>query len=430
MPRFENHRDHVDRLVAAAVNGAEPGRLLHARLENADVQPDSLVLAVGKAARPMARAFMDRAGDRVRAGVVVGPNGTADVPAPLTFMPADHPIPTRRCVEAAQAARELALEAARAGSDLHVLISGGASAMLTLPAEGLTIHDLRQLTEAMLRAAMPIEEINAVRKHCDRLKGGRLAALAHPARVTGWILSDVIGDRLDAIASGPTSPDPTTYAEAFQYLRTRHLLEAHRNVAIHLRRGIEGEIDETPKPGHAAFERVVNAIIGNNRTALEAAHREATSLGFTSCVSHEPIVHDVEHAAIELVDALLNARPPERPDCLLMGGEPVVRVGWAKGRGGRCQEIAMIVARKLADRPGFVFAAFATDGIDGPTDAAGAVVTGRTIDALRNIHPSIDLDALFDRHDSHRFHELAASLIRTGPTGTNVNDVFVMLRYP
>lgn len=430
MLRFEDHREHVDRLVAAAIRGAEPGRLLRGRLENVDVRPDSLLLAMGKAAGPMARAFMDAAGDRVRAGVVIGPEGAADVPDGLTFMPGDHPLPTRRCVEAAEAARDLALEASRTGSDLHVLISGGASAMMTLPAEGLTVDDLRELTEAMLRSAMPIGEINAVRKHCDALKGGRLAAMAHPARVSNWILSDVIGDRLDAIASGPTVPDPTTYSEAFEHLRQRRLQKAHRGVAAHIRRGIEGEIDETPKPGDARLAGVASVIIGNNRTALEAAHREAISLGFSSYVGDEPIVEEAERVARGFVNAIHTSRPPERPECLIMGGEPVVRVGGAKGKGGRCQEVAMLVAAQSEGVPGFALAVFATDGIDGPTDVAGAVVTGGTMGVVRNSDTSPDLEAIFEHHESHRFHELAGSHIRTGPTGTNVNDVFVILRYP
>jgi hydroxypyruvate reductase len=314
----------------------------------------------------------------------------------------------------ARAVSELAQQATE--HDLVIcLISGGGSALLTRPAEGLTLDDFQYLTDALLRSGATINEMNTVRKHCSDIKGGNLARLAAPAQLATLILSDVIGDPLDVIASGPTVPDSTTVAEAREILGRYRLGEA-------------ASLRETPKPGDPIFERVQNVVVGSNRLAALAAVEEARRLGYQALLLGtyvEGEAREVAQVAAALAKGMrADGDPLSPPACLVWGGETTVTVR-GDGKGGRNQELALAAALALDGWPGVLVMALATDGTDGPTDAAGAVVTGDTMARARGI--GLDARAALDANDSYRFFDALGNLIRTGPTGTNVNDLLFIL---
>ncbi len=351
----------------------------------------------------------------------------ADRPFPFEAFPTSHPLPDERNVRAAQAIADVARRAGE-GDTLIALISGGGSAMLTLPVEGLTLDDLRRVSDALMKAGAPIDALNAVRKHCEQLKGGGLARLAYPARVWAFILSDVVGDRLDVIASGPTAADPTTYADALAVLDAYGVRHVAPAVAAHLEAGARGERPETVKPGDRVLASVTNTLIGSNRLALEAAYRYAAEAGWRVAELRPGVEGEAREVGAALGRAALDLRqaPGSRPACLLMGGETTVTVSGG-GRGGRNQELTLAAAIALDGAEGIAVVSFATDGIDGPTDAAGAIATGQTCARARAL--GLDPQAYLDDNDSYTFFEQVGGLIRIGPTGTNVNDVMFALVY-
>jgi hydroxypyruvate reductase len=332
-----------------------------------------------------------------------------------------------RNVEAAREAANLVAQAA--GLTLIALISGGASAHLTLPAAGLTVEHLAAMTRLLQRAGATIADLNCVRKHCEALKGGRLVRLSKAERLAAFILSDVIGDRLDVIGSGPTVPDPTTYARALDVLAKFGLVDAVPEIAAHLRRGAAGQIDETPKPGDPAFSRVTNTIIASNRLVVDAVAAAAGGLGFRIAA----LEHEVEGEAAELGAGLVRKALSltELPACIILGGETTVTVGNKPGMGGPSQELALSAAIELSRAGQMLNAAvltFSTDGRDGPTDAAGAFVDS---DFVRRAHArGIDPSAALDAHNSYAVLDAMQALIRTPPTGTNLNHVAALLLYP
>jgi len=350
-------------------------------------------------------------------------------------MVGDHPLPTQRSVAAGEAVRSFVerCAAAERGRDdagegvLTVLLSGGASALVCSPEDGVSLDDLRAVTSALLRAGATIAELNAVRKHVERLKGGRLAALAAPCRVDALILSDVIGDDLDVIGSGPVTPDPTTFADALAVLERRGVLDAGPTVTARLRAGAAGEIPETPKPGDAVFDRVRTWVVASNVAAVEAAREAAEGLGFRIASVQHGVTGDAASAGRAVATEALRRGASERPLAVIAGGETTVDVGGGAGKGGRNQEAALAAALTMDGAEGVAVMALATDGVDGPTDAAGAVVNAQTCKRARAMGPD-PVDAL-RRHDSHTILDRLGCLIRTGPTGTNVNDVVVALAY-
>lgn len=385
-----------------------------------------VAVAAGKAAPAMAIAAVERLPSPPLAAVVVHPPGVPGVERlgrlAVESIEADHPVPTARNLAASQRVVRLG-ESVPDDGTLLVLLSGGASALLTLPAEGLALDDLATVTQALLRAGAPIDELNAVRKHCERLKGGGLVRLASPRAVHALILSDVVGDRLDVIGSGPTAPDPTTYADALAVLERRGALGASRAVTDHLRRGAAGQLPETLKPGDPALALARNTIIGGNETALRAAEHQLASDGFNIIAVEREVAGEAEEIGRTLARRLRAIREPDRPACILLGGETTVTVGDATGVGGRNQELALAAAIELDGDPSLGVLAFATDGRDGPTDAAGAFVTGATASAARE--RGLDPALALRQHDSNTILGAAGALIRTGPTGTNINDVAV-----
>ncbi len=377
------------------------------------------VIGGGKAAVPMAAAVADILGDRLTTGVIVTKYGhiISQSPIPnLQTLEAGHPIPDKNSVRGAQAVADLAHRAT--ARDLVIcLISGGGSALLTLPVPGLELADLQALTDALLRSGVTIQELNTVRKHCSRIKGGHLTRLAAPATLVTLVLSDVIGDPLDVIASGPTVPDPTTVADA-QAVLERYEIRPRCPVPF----------QETPKPGDPAFERVQHVIVGSNRLAALAAVERAHWLGFSTLLLSTYIegeAREVAKVAAALAKGVrAHGDPLPPPACLVWGGETTVTVR-GEGKGGRNQELALAAALALEGWPGVLVMALATDGTDGPTDAAGAVVTGETVARARAL--GLDGWAALEDNDSYSFFDALGDLLRTGPTGTNVNDLLFVL---
>ncbi|RPI48222.1 MAG: glycerate kinase, partial [Chloroflexi bacterium] len=391
------------------------------------------VVGGGKAATAMAGALASLLGEHLAGGLVVTRYGYADPgidTGPIEAVEAGHPLPDGAGVAATRRLADL-LRRATDRDLVLVVLSGGASALLTLPAEGLGLDDLVQATELLLRSGATISELNAVRKHLSQIKGGGLARLAAPAPVAALVLSDVVGDRLDVIASGPTSPDATTFADAWAVVERYGLVERlPRAVVAHLRAGLEGGPAETLKPGEALFQRVQNVIVGSNRLAAEAAVEAARRLGFNALLLStfvEGEAREVGRVAAALArEVVTHGRPVPRPACLVWGGETTVTVR-GQGKGGRNQELALAAALALEDLPGVVLLALGTDGIDGPTDAAGAVAGGLTVARARAL--GLDPRAYLANNDAYSFFDALGDLLRTGPTGTNVNDLLFIWVY-
>ncbi|MEA3338823.1 MAG: glycerate kinase [Chloroflexota bacterium] len=394
------------------------------------------VIGGGKAAAPMLAAITEILDDRLTEAAVVTkyghttpkfqfPNsvcscGAGDpIPNPQ-IIEAGHPVPDENSVRGAQAIARLAQRATE--RDLVIcLISGGASALLTLPAPGLTLPDLQALTGALLRSGATINEINTVRKHCSRIKGGNLARLVAPAALITLVLSDVIGDPLDVIASGPTVPDPTTAADA------RAVMERYKNPRGFLK-PLGFELHETPKPGDPIFENVQHVIVGSNRLAALAAVKRARRMGFNALLLStyvEGEAREVARVAAALAKGIRAHNDPlPPPACLVWGGETTVTIR-GEGKGGRNQELALSAALALDGWSGVLLMALATDGTDGPTDGAGAVVTGETMARARAL--GLDARSALADNDSYHFFDELGNLLHTGPTGTNVNDLLFVL---
>jgi glycerate 2-kinase len=387
------------------------------------------LVGAGKAAVQMAASVEEIVGTRLTRGMVVTKQGHATVPLNrVEIIEAGHPIPDQAGVRASGTVRAL-LRELNARDLVLVAISGGASALLSAPAEPITLHAKQKTTDLLLRAGATIHELNAVRKHISTLKGGQLASLAYPATVVSLILSDVIGDRPDVIGSGPTAPDPSTFADAIAVLAKFGLLNRIPSaVRERLEQGARGEIEETPKPGDPVFKHVHNVIIGSNRLALDAAAQEAKMRGFHPVILSSAIDGETRevartHAQI-LREVALSGHPVRSPACILSGGETTVTIQ-GKGKGGRNQEFALAAAFEIDGFPNLVVLSAGTDGTDGPTDAAGAIATGDTIRRARQ--RGLDPMKHLSENDSYPFFDALGGLIKTGPTGTNVMDIHVLL---
>ncbi len=395
---------------------------------------DRLVaVAFGKAACAMTRGLLDNLPEpgRIQRGIVVTKYGHASgepLPDRIPVFEAAHPVPDERGAAATVRAVEL-LKTAGKGDLVVCLISGGGSALLAAPSEGITLEEKREVTRLLLEAGADIVELNTVRKHVSRVKGGRLAEAAAPAGVISLILSDVIGDRLDSIASGPTAPDETTYGDALGVLERYDLSgRTPGSVRRMLERGARGEIPETPKPGSPVFGGVENVLVGSNRLATEAARAKALEMGYEAVVLTSELRGEARDAARWLANKAREARSQRgtggRGLCLIAGGETTVTVT-GTGKGGRNTELALAFALEIEGLERISLLSAGTDGTDGPTDAAGALVDGST--ASRARRAGIDPGAFLGNNDSYTFFRKAGGLLVTGPTGTNVMDVQVLL---
>jgi len=412
-------------LVARAVERRADGAL---RLVEETLPPSSrlVVLAAGKAACAMARGLESVAGDRIARGLAVTKDGHALPLRRLDVVEAAHPVPDARCASAARAALALA-EGVRGDETLVVLLSGGASALLTGPQPGLRQEDLSATTALLLAAGADIDELNAVRKHLGVVSGGRLASAARGARVVALVLSDVIGDRLDVIASGPCSGDPTSFGDALSALERHDLLaRVPPRIRAQLEAGARGEKAETPKPGDPALAAARAYVLAGNADALAGARREAERRGFRTTLVSPALAGEARVAGRRLA-ALARAVEGAEPVVLLAGGETTVTVR-GDGRGGRNQELALAAAVTLDGVSGVTLLAAGTDGTDGPTDAAGAFADGSTL--ARGTAAGCDARAALARNDSYGFFAREGGLLRTGPTRTNVMDLALVLCAP
>jgi len=382
------------------------------------------VVGAGKAGAPMAQAVEQVLGDRITAGHVNVKYGHTLPTRVIELSEAGHPIPDQAGMAGAE--RIAALVGNAGENDLVVcLISGGGSALMTLPVDGITLADVKMLTDALLRRGATINEINTIRKHLERTKGGNLARLAYPAQVVTLILSDVVGNPLDVIASGPTVPDSSSFGEAFRLLgRYDLLMEAPPAIVNHLRRGAEGALPETPKPGDGVFEKTQNLIVASNDIAARAAEKAAISMGFNTLLLTTYLEGESREVAKVLTavarEIVTSGRPVPRPACVIVGGETTVTVK-GHGKGGRNQEMALMASICIEGLEDVAIVCLATDGTDGPTDASGALADGDTL--RRAAALGLDPWAYLDDNDSYHFFQALDDLLLTGPTNTNVNDL-------
>ncbi|MFI5374481.1 MAG: glycerate kinase [Candidatus Rokuibacteriota bacterium] len=423
-------REAARSVFDAALAAADVHPLVRRAL--ADVRPAGpgrvRVVGAGKASGAMAAAAEAALGDAITGGLVVVKDGYRAATRRIRLVEAGHPVPDARGEAAAREIRAIA-EAAGADDLLLVLVSGGGSALTPAPVPPITLGDKQAMTRLLLAAGANINQLNAVRKHCSLLKGGQLARAAAPARVHALLLSDVIGDPLDVIASGPTAPDASTFADALAILRRFDLL-ARSPAAIvdRLERGARGEIPETPKPDDPVFRRVTNTVIGNNALVVDAAAARARALGFTPHVLTRSLEGEAREVADRLVALARQIRegrgPVAAPACVIAGGETTVTVR-GTGTGGRCQEFGLAAALALEGPEGVVALAAGTDGTDGPTDAAGAVVDGGS--AARARERGHDPRASLAGNDSNPLLTAIGDLVVTGPTNTNLLDLYLLL---
>jgi glycerate 2-kinase len=386
------------------------------------------VIGAGKAGAPMARAVEEILGDRITEGIVNVKYGHLAKLNRTKAIEAGHPVPDKAGLEGTRAILEVASRAGK--KDLVLcLISGGGSALLPFPAEGLTLQDKQDTTKVLLGCGATIHEINSVRKHISGVKGGGLARAAYPATLISLILSDVVGDDLDVIASGPTVADSSSFQDCMSIFDKYGIHEkVPETVLNHVRKGIEGQVPETPKPGDPVFTRTQSVIVGSNLACVLAAEKKARGLAYHTLVLSTMIEGETREVALVHTgiakEILKSGHPLSPPACVLSGGETTVTIT-GQGLGGRNQEFVLAAAMGLNGREGIVVLSAGTDGTDGPTDAAGAVADSQTIQRAeaKGLNPA---DFLVN-NDAYHFFEKLGDLVKTGPTNTNVMDLRIML---
>jgi glycerate 2-kinase len=385
------------------------------------------IIGAGKASAAMAHYVENILDGRITGGHVVVKYGYSCKLEKVRVSEAGHPVPDLNSFRAAGEIVELAKQAGE--NDLAIcLISGGGSSLLSDLPDGLLPEELAIVNNLLVRCGASIDEINCVRKHLSLVKGGQLARIVWPATLVSVILSDVAGNLIDVIASGPTVPDPSTFREAIQVIEKYDLTSGLTNgILNYLKDGSAGNHPETPKPGDPVFSKTFNILAGTNMTALEASAKEAANLGFTAFIADDKVRSDVETTAQAIFEKALHYRKGVEitgPVCLLYGGEPTIKVT-GTGLGGRNQHLALSVASRLRGIPGITFLSAGTDGSDGPTPAAGAVVDGGTI--TRADAKKVDYEKYLSEYNSYNFFRLAGGQVKTGPTFTNVMDLMVVL---
>jgi len=427
--------------LESALNAVDPKRILKSklRLKNNVLQANSYcfnlkqlsnvyVIGGGKAGGAMTEAVEQILGKHITDGLVNVPHGDKHSTKIVKLHGASHPVPDEAGVEGTRLMLNIAEKAGK--DDLIIcLISGGGSSLMPLPRDGISISDKRELTNLLLKSGATINEINAVRKHISDFKGGWLAKKARPARVLNLILSDVVGDPLDFIASGPTVPDSTTFDDAINVLRKYGLWKSTPNsIRKVLSDGKKRSIPETPKADDEAFKNVCNIVVGNNRYASLATCKYLKTKGLNTLLLTAALEGEARHVGTTLAsiacEVTASGNPLAKPAGIVLGGETTVKVT-GKGLGGRNQEIALATALKMRNTDGAVVSSVSTDGVDGPTDAAGAVVDGKTL--TRATEMRLVPEKFLAENDSYHLFSKLNDLIFTGPTGTNVNDVSVII---
>ncbi|MCK4478698.1 glycerate kinase [Candidatus Bathyarchaeota archaeon] len=387
------------------------------------------VVGGGKASGKMAETLESVLGNRISSGIVNVPHNSGPYKTRrIKFQEASHPIPDDAGMKGAEKMLNLVSQAEK--NDLIIcLISGGGSSLMPLPRGKITLNDKRQVTEALLKSGATINEVNTVRKHISAFKGGWLAKKAYPATIVNLILSDVIGDPLDFIASGPTVPDSTTFADAIEIMR-RYSLWANmpQSVRTVLVEGQKDLIAETPKKGDKVFSKVYNVVVGNNRSATLAVCNKIQKMGLRSLLLTASLEGEARHVGTVLASIAkevgASGHPLPKPCGIVAGGETTVTVV-GDGKGGRNQEIALSAALNISDMNGVVIASFSTDGIEGLTEAAGALADGKTI--IRSQEQGLNAKNFLANNDSFNFFSKLDDLIFTGLTRTNVNDISVII---
>ena len=441
MASLHNLRADAREIFAAGVKSADPYaavtktvQLRNDRLQVGEQSYDLsairniFVAGCGKAAARMALALQDLLGEKIRGGVIVVKYGYPLQLERIEVVEAGHPIPDAAGQRGARQVMDLARRCSHEDL-LFFLVSGGGSALLPCPSRGLSLEDKQRTTEALIKSGATIEDVNAVRKHISQIKGGRLAQLAAPARLISLILSDVVNDSIEAIASGPTAPDSSTYADCVKTIQ-RYDLGSRIPAAVvdFLERGAKGQVAETLKPSNSVFQNVQNLIVGSNRSALEAARQHAEALGYHVWVlsgSMEGESRAVAKSYCAIVQEIVRTnKPVSRPACILSGGETTVTVR-GDGLGGRNQEFALAAAIEGDGLDGVVVLSGGTDGTDGPTEAAGGIIDGSTV--TRGRAKNLDPQTFLARNDSYHFLLATDDLLITGPTFTNVMDLQIAL---
>lgn len=435
------HRTHLEQIFRAGLEAVDPEEAVrkHVRLQENRLQVGEhfydlsrfervLLVGAGKGTAPMAKALEEILGERFAGGRIVVKYGHGSDLKKTYVLEAGHPIPDEAGLEGA----EKILEFLRESTEKDLVLcafSGGGSALLPAPVLSVSLSQKQETTRLLLESGAVIDEINAIRKHLSRIKGGGLARAAYPATIISLLLSDVVGDRPDVIASGPTAPDTSTYRDCLQIIERYGLKETlPPPVRERMEKGAGNLLPETPKAGDPLFGRVRNLIVGSNRTALLAARKQALSLGYNTLLLSSQLQGEAREAARvlaavakEVSDSHFPAAPPA---CILAGGETTVTLR-GNGKGGRNQELALAAAIALDGREAISLLSAGTDGTDGPTDAAGAYADGSTCERARRL--KIDPRACLIRNDSYTFFNRLDDLLKTGPTRTNVMDMICLL---
>lgn len=439
IPEWKNYSSHLDQIRAAALDSVNPGQILRLCLslerQRLNVFGDEFPLTshgriflvgAGKAGMGMSDAVLEILGSRIAAGVIAIPDLPEKTSGPVEYIKGGHPLPSEGSIEAGKRIQAI-LEDAREGDTVIILISGGGSALLELSESGIGLHDLALTNQLLLRSGAPIGEINIIRRKLSRIKGGGLARMAAPAEVIALILSDVIGDPLADIASGLTVDDPTTSKDALDILEKFQLIDQVPDAIKSLLKERD-ESDHQRSEGVADF--VHNYVIGNIQIASETAKVTAERLGFRAILVSNRLQGEAKIIGRQLAALLRIIRHTigveNTPVCLIFGGETTVTVK-GDGIGGRNQELALSAAIELENAEKVALMALATDGRDGPTESAGAIVTGNTVSIARL--KGLDPSSLLANNDSYSFFATLGDTIITGPTGTNVNDMVIGLIY-
>ena len=434
-------RKHARQIFQAGLQAVDPVEAIHRHVTlNDDVLGISdrqfnlkdydriLVVGAGKATAPMAKAVEDLLGNHISDGVIVVKDGHGLPLKKIKVHEGSHPVPDARGVKGTEGILSLVETAGK--RDLVIcLISGGGSALLIAPVHDISLEDKQNATKLLLACGATIHEFNTVRKHLSRAKGGRLAQIAYPATIISLILSDVVGDDLDVIASGPTVPDSSTFKDAEQILKDYGIWDQLAPaVRDHLAKGSSGQIEDTPKSDNAAFQRCSQVLVGTNLQALTAAGRQAQRFGYHPLILSSKVEGEAREVAKFYTaiakEALSSENPLKPPLCVLAGGETTVTLT-GEGRGGRNQEFALAAALAIAGLNDVVVLSGGTDGTDGPTDAAGAIADGTTV--ARALEKGLDPKDFLKRNDSYNLFQNLQDLLITGPTRTNVMDMYLLL---
>ena len=437
----EIHRS-VSSILKAALDAADPIEVVEKNLKLDENQlqvadktfllyPDSriILIAIGKAALDMAKGAIEVLGDQIKGGVVVCKHNLDGISSlgQIKVLLGSHPVPDQRSIDAAFQIRK-ALTDTTSRDVVLLLVSGGGSALVCLPAPGVTLQDIQEVTTTLLRSGASINELNAVRKHLDLIKGGGLLKMAAPAPVGALVISDVVNNPLDVIASGPAVPDPSTFMDASKILENfAGLHNIPEPVRVRIETGCRGEIEDTLKPGDALSSSAAHTIVASNQISAEAALEAALKTGFNAEIIGCGLIGEARQAGVYLAGLLKTKRAEKQPYLGIVGGETTVKVT-GKGLGGRNLEVALGAVAEISGIKNCLLITLATDGEDGPTNAAGAFVTGETLSAAHQL--GLDPDVFLNNNDAYHFFEKTGGLILTGPSGTNVNDLNFIFRFP